>query len=393
MSIHILKNVSFNEHIFQGHFPENPVMPALLTTDTALQALSLCLMDRSTCRCPSFSRIEVPNGNFLHPIVPGDQMKVKITVGKCDHNKVHAHVQVFVAERMAAELDFVVIQKKEMDLEPTTRPSTRKNVSSHSCMACEIHPTAHVHPEAKLADGVVIGPYTVISEKVTIGEGTKIGSHCVVKGNVEIGKNNSFAEFCILGKNTEITSEIHDTGNLVFGDNNIVHQFCTFSLGSAFGNNLTLVGNNNFILNRSHVAHDCVIGNWSVLSAMSMLSGHVQIGDNATIGGMVGVHQFCRIGEFSFVGGYSKVVKDVAPFSLVASREGEAKCYGLNKKGLRRAKFPVKIVEALNCILKEFMRRGEKSLLQIQKDEDTAAIPEAVVLIDFLRTSSRGVTT
>lgn len=253
-----------------------------------------------------------------------------------------------------------------------------------------IHPTAVVSPKAKLADSVSVGPFSVISDNVTIGAGTKIGSHCVIEGNTAIGKNCEIFTGAVLGSRPQ---DLKFKGEKVFleiGDNNIIREYCTLNPGTQEGGK-TIIGGNNLLMAYSHIAHDCKVGNGCVLANNSTLAGHVNIEDKAVIGGIVAIHQFVRIGMLSIIGGCSKVVQDIPPYSTCDGHP--ARVYGLNLVGLRRKGVSGDSIKQIGRAFKIFFNSGlsvKHSLERVEKELEKTE--EIVYLVNFVKSSERGLT-
>src|SRR5882724_2000310 len=191
-----------------------------------------------------------------------------------------------------------------------------------------IHPTAIVHSGAKLAPGVSVGPYSIIGEHVEIGEGTTIGPHVLIEGRTRIGAQNRIFGFSSLGGPPQDKKYAGEATALEIGDRNTIREYCTFSCGTVQDTGATRVGSDNWIMAYVHIAHDCVIGDHTVLANTVQLAGHVTIGDWAVVGRMTGVHQFVRIGAHSMCGGGSALLQDVPPYVLC--RGNPAQPHGVN---------------------------------------------------------------
>ena len=178
----------------------------------------------------------------------------------------------------------------------------------------QIHPTAIVDPAAELADTVVVGAYAVIGPQVQVGAGTSIGAHCVIEGRTTIGENNRIWQFCSLGAAPQDMKYAGEPTELVIGDRNTVREFCTFNCGTVQDGGVTRVGSDNWIMAYVHLAHDVQVGNHAVLANNATLAGHVHVGDWAIVGGLSGIHQFCRIGAHVMTGFQSHVSQDVPPW-------------------------------------------------------------------------------
>jgi UDP-N-acetylglucosamine acyltransferase len=253
-----------------------------------------------------------------------------------------------------------------------------------------LHPSVIVHPGARLAEDVEVGPYSIIGEHVEIGPGSHIGPHVVMTGHTRIGRNNRVFQFASLGDIPQDKKYTGEPTRLEIGDNNTIREFCTFNVGTSLDLGFTRLGNDNWIMAYTHVAHDCQIGNNTVLANSVQLAGHVLIGDFAILGGGTLVHQFCRIGAHAFTAGGSVVLRDVPPY--VMSGGNSAQPHGLNSEGLKRRGFTPQALEALRRAYKTLYRSGlslEEARQQIVEQAD--GFPEVQVLADFLAATSRGI--
>ena len=252
-----------------------------------------------------------------------------------------------------------------------------------------IHPTAIVSKKAKLADDIEVGPYSIIKDNVTIGSGTKIGSYCLIEGNTTVGGACEIFTGAVLGSQPQ---DLKFKGEKVFleiGDKNIIREYCTFNTGTGEGGR-TSVGDNNLFMAYSHIAHDCKVGNDCVIANNGTLAGHVTIEDKAVVGGLVAIHQFVRIGTLSIIGGCSKVVQDIPPYSTCDGHP--ARVYGLNLLGLRRHKINHESIEQLDRTFKILFNGGltiKHSLEKIEKEVKQTR--EVAYLVNFLNNSERGV--
>ncbi len=256
-------------------------------------------------------------------------------------------------------------------------------------MAVHIDSKALVNPGACIGDGVRIGPYTVVEKNVKIGADSVIDSFAQLLGRTTIGSNCHVFPYASIGN---VPQDLKYTGEISFldiGNNNCIREFVTMNPGTK-KNSRTVVGNNNLIMAYSHVAHDCQIGDGNILANSTTLAGHVKIEDKAVIGGLVAVHQFCRIGELSIVGGCSKVVQDVPPYSMC---DGHPACvYGLNSIGLKRAKISFEQVRILKKAFKELFFQNR--LLSDAKQTIVQELPRSTEidhLLKFVSESKRGI--
>jgi UDP-N-acetylglucosamine acyltransferase len=251
-----------------------------------------------------------------------------------------------------------------------------------------IHPTAIISSKAKLAESVSVGPYSVIGDQVVIGPQTKVGSHCVIEGNTAIGKNCEIFTGAVIGSRPQ---DLKFKGEKVFleiGDNNIIREYCTLNPGTGEGAKTT-IGDNNLLMAYSHIAHDCSLGSGCVLANNSTLAGHVSIEDKAVVGGLVAIHQFVRIGMLSIIGGCSKVVQDIPPFSTCDGHP--ARVYGLNLIGLKRKGISHEAIKKIDQAFKLIFNSGLTAKHALERVEKEIEITEEVTyLIDFVRSSERG---
>ena len=176
-----------------------------------------------------------------------------------------------------------------------------------------IHPSAIVDPAARLGEGVTVGPFTTIGPEVQIGEGTSIGAHCVIEGRTVIGRENRIFQFNSIGAIPQDKKYAGEPCQLHIGDRNTIREFCTFNIGSPGGGGLTRIGHDNWIMAYVHVAHDCIVGNHTIIANATQLGGHVHVGDWVVLGGLTGVHQFVRIGAHAMAGFQTRLSQDLPP--------------------------------------------------------------------------------
>ena len=254
-----------------------------------------------------------------------------------------------------------------------------------------IHKTAVIHPGAKLSSGVSVGPYSVIDGTVTLDDNVRIASHCVITGQTMIGRNCKIYSGAVIGsapQDKKYSSD--DNVFLNIGENNIIREYVTINLGTVEGGSKTVIGGNNLIMAYAHVAHDCVIGNNCVMANAATLGGHVTLEDNAVIGGLTAVHQFVRLGRLSIVGGCSKVVQDVPPFSMCDGHP--AKVVNTNTVGLKRVQVSPEAALRLKRAFKILFHSGlSKSHALERVVNEIETCPELEHLIFFIKTSKRGI--
>jgi len=256
-------------------------------------------------------------------------------------------------------------------------------------MATQIHPQAIVGSSAQLDDGVKVGPYAVIGENVKIGAGSVIEAGAQVIGYTQIGKNCRIFPYAVVGSIPQDLKYKGERSYLVIGDNNRIREFSTINPGTE-KDSKTVLGNNNLFMAYSHIAHDCKIGDDNILANNATLAGYVELGNKVVIGGLVAVHQFCRLGSFSIVGGCSKVVQDIPPYAM--SDGHPAKVRGVNLVGLRRAKFNPEVINALKKAFKIlFFENHSFDCASKLVKEDLAPLEEIENLLGFVSSSKRGI--
>jgi UDP-N-acetylglucosamine acyltransferase len=252
-----------------------------------------------------------------------------------------------------------------------------------------IHPTAIVHPDAEIGDAVQIGPYAIIAGTVKIGDRTRVGAHVVIEGNTSLGCDNEIFTGAVVGSRTQDKKFDGGTSYLKIGDRNAIREYVTINPGTK-ADTETVIGDDNLLMAYSHVAHDCIIKNRTVLANQGTLAGHVMVEDSAIIGGLSAVHQFVRIGRLALVGGCSKVVQDVPPFMMADGHP--ARAYGINSVGLDRAGHS----REEKALLKKAFKSIFKSKLSLKQamtriEQELSLTPSLTVLLEFLKTSGRGI--
>ncbi|HLM45697.1 MAG TPA: acyl-ACP--UDP-N-acetylglucosamine O-acyltransferase [Myxococcaceae bacterium] len=255
----------------------------------------------------------------------------------------------------------------------------------------QVHPTAVVHPGARLHETAEVGPYSVIGEKVTIGAGTRVAPHVVIEGRTTIGERNRIFQFASVGGAPQDLKYAGEDTQLLIGDGNTIRESVTMNIGTVGGGGVTRVGNNNLFMAYSHVAHDCVVGNGCVIANGVALAGHVQLEDSVILGGLSAVHQFTRLGKHAFIAGGSMVVMDVPPYCT--AQGDRAELAGLNVVGLQRHGFSEEQIGRIKEAYKILFR----SKLQLAEAMDRLKAEmggqsEIDYLVDFVSQSKRGLT-
>ncbi|HAT8179098.1 TPA: acyl-ACP--UDP-N-acetylglucosamine O-acyltransferase [Legionella pneumophila] len=249
---------------------------------------------------------------------------------------------------------------------------------------------AMIHPSAKLASGVSIGPGTVIGADVEIGENTWIGPHAVIEGPTVIGKNNKIFQFASVGDEPQDITYKGEPTRLEIGDNNVIREYCMISRGTVKGGGVTRIGNSNYLMAYSHIGHDCMVGNHIIMVNYAALSGHVTINDYAIIGPYAAVHQFCQVGAYAFIARATYVTKDVLPYVMIAGHTTAA-C-GINTVGLRRRGFSSAAIDCLRRAYKIIFRKGltvQQAVSELELIQNEC--PEVIPMIDALNQSTRGI--
>lgn len=253
-----------------------------------------------------------------------------------------------------------------------------------------IHSTAIIDPAARIADDVTIGPYAVIGPDVVIGEGTEIGPHTVIKGPTVIGKRNRIFQFASVGEECQDLKYKGEPTRLIIGDDNTIREFTTLQRGTIQDAEETRIGSHCLFMAYSHVAHDCIVGDYVILANSAQVAGHCVIDDHAILGGNTGVHQFCQIGTHAFVGAGSTVLKDIPAF--VTMQGYPATPHGINVEGLKRRGYSRDAIKALRQAYKVVYRESKtvrEALAELQPM--VAEHPELQVFIDSVERSRRGI--
>ncbi len=253
-----------------------------------------------------------------------------------------------------------------------------------------IHPTAIVSLRAQIGANVAIGPYSLIGEEVVIAEDVEIAGHVVIEGPCEIGKGTRIYPFSAIGLPPQDLKFKGEKTRLIIGARNIIREHVTMNRGTEGGGGLTSVGDDNLFMTQSHIAHDCIVGSHNIFANGASLAGHLTMGDHINIGAHTGVHQFCRIGNYAFIGAYSKIVKDALPYAKIDGKK--AKCYGPNTMGLQRKGFSDEsirhIKHAFHLLLTSKLNTSQ-ALERIKAE--MSGLSEIDYLVEFIENSERGV--
>jgi UDP-N-acetylglucosamine acyltransferase len=366
-----IKNVTVNEEFFQGHFPGAPLLPAVLMLESLTQVAAILLLERDGAPNARIYLRGVNDAKFRRQVVPGDRLRLEITLGKRRAAIARAQASAFVDDQIVAECELLL----------GVRPDRTA-----------IDPTAAVHPRARIGEGTQIGPHATIGPDVSIGANCVIGASAVVDGCTTIGDDTEIFPFASIGQVPQDLKFQGEQTRLVIGRRNIFREFVTVHRGTRGGGGETTIGDRNVFMAYVHVAHDCHVGNDTIFGNMATLGGHVAVDDFANISAGSGVHQFCRVGRYAFIGGYSVVTKDALPFArTVGSRP--ARTFGVNTIGLVRRGIAPDVITRLKRSFRYLLQsklNTSQALQQIERDRSLAC-PEVHYLLEFIRTSQRGV--
>lgn len=253
-----------------------------------------------------------------------------------------------------------------------------------------IDPRAVIDPDTKLAEGVSVGPFSIIGPGVEIGAGTVVGPHVVIKGPTRIGCDNQIYQFASVGEDPQDKKYAGEPTRLEIGDRNVIREFTTLHRGTVQDQSVTRIGNDNLLMAYIHVAHDCVLGDHVIMANAASLGGHVQIHDHAILGGFSKVHQFCRVGAHSFSGMGAAISMDLPPYVMVAGHP--AKPYGINREGLSRRGFSKQAIQQIKRAYKVLYQSGLR--LEEAREAIEAMLestPELRLMSEFLSHNGRGI--
>lgn len=366
------KAVSASEDYFQGHFPGAPLMPGVLMLEALTQAATLMLLGDAGASDASTVRLRgVDDAKFRRHVVPGDRLDVDVQLLR--RRGPIARVQA------TARVDGTVVIEAQL-------------VLAVNDAAPRIHASATVHPSAVIGDGSVIGPGAVIGPYVVIGRDVQIGASAVVEGDTTIGDHTRIFPFASIGLPPQDLKYRGERTRLVIGHSNVFRESVTIHRGTVGGGGETRIGDRNLFMAYAHVAHDCHVGSDTIFGPGATLGGHVVVEDFAQISAYSGVHQFCRVGRYAFIGGYSVVTLDALPFAKTVGNR--ARVYGLNTIGLVRRGFTPEVVSKLKRAYRFLLtsRLTPSKALQTIDGAPELACADVAYLVDFIRSSSRGVT-
>ena len=254
--------------------------------------------------------------------------------------------------------------------------------------SARIAPTARVHPDAKIGAGVAIGEFAIVEQDVSIGAGTILEPYVFVKRWTTLGEGNQISAGTVLGTDPLDKNFTGERSYLRIGDGNIIREHYTISRGTA-PESETVIGDGNYVMTSGHIAHNCRIGNRTVIASCALVAGHVEIEDEAFVSGGVVIHQFSKIGRLAMIAGNTRVNSDAPPFFLYAGYNIEAK--GLNLVGMKRAGFTSKETGAIKTAYRILYRSGLKLETALERIEAEVPGAHARHLVEFIRSSKRGV--
>lgn len=367
-----IKNISANDPVFQGHFPDHPILPNPLVIETIAQTSMILLLTDSEFKGRKPLLQQIDHIEFKKHVIPGDQIRVEADILKLKENEIRIQGLALVDGKVVCDGKFTFILS-----EHPTKP--------------QIHPTARVHETALLGKDVLVGPNTIIGEDVIIGDNTILEANVVVEKWTKIGENCHIHFGSIIGAPPQDLKYQGEKSWVTIGDNNEIREYVTINRATG-KDQVTQVGSNCLFLTNVHVAHNCVIGNEVVIANMTTLGGHTIIEDKANIGGMTGIHQFVRIGRGAMVGAYTRLPQDVPPFMLCEGNPAVIR--SINLVGMKRRGVHKDAITQIRDIYKIIYRSG-KNMSQVNEElgHIKSEHEETNHLINFIKAESiRGIT-
>lgn len=367
-----IKNVTINEDFFPGHYPGQPLMPAVLMIETLTQVAAMLVLDREDA--PPNARVwlrGVNGARFRRQVVPGDQLRLEVSAGRRRSRLAKVDARALVGEHVVAEAELLLA------IDPG---------------AAFIHPMASVQPGARVGEGSVIEAHAVVGSEVTIGRGCRVGASAVIGGWTDIGDGTHVFPMASIGMAPQDLKYQGERTRLVIGRQNTFREFVTINRGTGGGGGETRIGDGNLFMAYVHVAHDCTVGDHTIFGPHATLGGHVTVGNFANISAGSAVHQFCRVGRHAFIGGYSVVTKDALPFArTIGSRP--ARIFGVNGIGLSRRGFTQDRIIQLKRAYRYLMQSklNTTRALKAIAGDPSLNDPEVAYLLEFIRSSERGV--
>ena len=368
-----LKTVTGAEEFFEGHFPGAPVMPGVLLMESLSQAAGIWLLQSTDPTRSEVLVVGIDNAKFRRPVTPGDRLELDVRLIHRRGNLFRIQGEIRVGEQRVAE--------------------ARLLLSVSHLRPPEVHETAIVADGAKLSPGVRVGPYAVIGPQVSLGPRTIIEAHAVIDGDTVLGEANHVFPFVSIGLAPQDLKYAEEKTVVRIGDRNVFREGVTVHRGTAGGGGITRVGSDNLFMAQAHVAHDCHVGSHTIFANAATLAGHVEVSDHATVGAFSAVHQFCRVGTYAFLGGFTVATMDVLPYSKTVGNR-PAFLFGPNTLGLKRHGFTPETVAAIRRAYRILMQGGlpaGDALRRIESEPEVGSHKEVRSLVEFIRTSKRGV--
>jgi len=253
-----------------------------------------------------------------------------------------------------------------------------------------IHPTAIIDANARLADNVEVGPYTVIGADVEVGRGTVIGPHVVIKGPTKIGEDNKILQFSSIGEDPQDKKYKDEPTLLEIGDRNLIRESCTINRGTVQGGGITKIGSDNWIMAYVHIAHDCIIGNHTIFANGTTFAGHVIVEDYVILGGFSLIHQFVVLGKYCFTAINTIVLKDIPPYVMTSGHPAQP--HGLNSEGLKRHGFKPEVIQEIKKAYKVLYKSDLLfSDAKAEIKQMSQSYEELEYFSTFLENSQRGI--
>jgi UDP-N-acetylglucosamine acyltransferase len=363
------KNLTINEDFFPGHFPGSPVMPAVLTIEALTQVAAVLILEQEDVSPTSFVSLRgVNHAKFRRQVLPGDRLTLEVSLRRRRATLAKAEAVAYVGGQRVAEAELLLA------IEPG---------------AAYVDPTAQVHPAARIGRGTIIGANCTIGSEVTIGARCRIDPSVVIDGWTDIGDETHIFPMASIGLAPQDLKYRGEHTRLVVGRRNIIREFATINRGTAGGGGQTTIGDQNLLMAYVHVAHDCNVGSHTIFGPHATLGGHVTVEDYSNISAGSAVHQFCRVGKYGFIGGYSVVTKDALPFGrTIGSRP--ARFFGVNSVGLVRRGFSTDTINQLKRAYRYLVQANTTHALAQIESDPTLSSAEVRYLVDFIRTSQRG---
>jgi UDP-N-acetylglucosamine acyltransferase len=254
----------------------------------------------------------------------------------------------------------------------------------------KIHPTAIVDSRAELDRDVEVGPYSIIGPGVRIGRGTRVKANVVIEGNTTIGEDNVVFQFATVGSVPQDLKYKGEDSRLIIGDHNTIREYVSLNPGTTGGGMVTRVGSHNLLMMYCHIAHDCILGDYNVIANGATLAGHVTLEDYVIAGGLIGIHQFVKIGTGALIGAGSMVSKDVPPYCNAAGDRARLK--GLNIEGMRRRGFKKDQIETIRKTYRIILQSGLTIKAALRKArKELPGLPEVERIATFIENSTRGI--